>query len=152
MKTQTKHDILIELSSPDFQVTKDFYNTIGFEVVWEEKAKDMNGYLVMKRRDSVLCFFCGNERVFDHPYFKKFPSDTPRGYGLEFSIPVEDIDDFYAHLLSVIDHKYIVQELRSQPWGVKDFRMVDPFGYYFRVNEPTDMIQSLTLGDKSYTG
>jgi lactoylglutathione lyase len=151
MTSQTHHDILIELSVPDFQVAKDFYSQLGFEVVWQEDPKDMNGYLVMRRGDSVLCFFCGNDRVYDHPYFSQFPRDTKRGYGVEFSIPATDIDALYSRLRESLPDGHFVQELRLQPWGIKDFRMVDPFGYYFRVNDPTDMVSTLVLGDKSYS-
>lgn len=32
-------DIIIELSSPDFEITKSFYQKLGFSVVWEEPPK-----------------------------------------------------------------------------------------------------------------
>jgi hypothetical protein len=47
---------------------------LGFAVVWVNDE-----YLVMKRRDSVLFFYAGDERVYSHPYFGKFPKDTKRG-------------------------------------------------------------------------
>jgi len=44
--SQNKHNILIELSVPDFTIAKSFYKIFGFEVAWEEAPKGMNGYLV----------------------------------------------------------------------------------------------------------
>jgi len=26
-----------------------------------------------------------------------------------------------------------------KPWGKKDFRIIDPFGFYLRISEPSDM-------------
>jgi len=147
---QTKHNILIELSVPDFNVAKSFYKIFGFKVAWEEAPKGMNGYLVMKREESVLCFFCGNEQVTNHPYFKKFDPNTKRGFGVEFSIPVDGIEKYWQEVSRQLDAKHIMQPLRLQPWGIKDFRIEDPFGYYFRVNEPTDIISELLLGEKEY--
>jgi len=104
----------------------------------------------MKRKESVLCFFCGNVQVSDHPYFKKFDPNTKRGFGVEFSIPVDDIDEYWQDVSRQIDLKHVMQPLRLQPWGIKDFRIEDPFGYYFRVNEPTDILSELLLGEKVY--
>ena len=151
MSSQTLHDVLIELHVPDFETVKDFYSILGFEVCWKEKPKDMNGYLVLKRNQGVLCFFCGNEEVYKHPYFKKFSKDTVRGYGVELSIPVENIDEYYDDLIKKIPSDQIVEPLKMKPWGNKDFRIIDPFGYYLRINEPQQITEPLILGEKSYS-
>lgn len=146
----TYTDALIELSVTSFAEAKNFYSILGFEKVWEEEAKGMNGYLVMKRENSVLCFFCGNEEVYNHPYFVKFPKTTVRGYGVEISIPVEKIDEFWLEIKDKIPENQVFQELRLQPWGVKDLRLVDPFGYFLRFNEPTNFLNPVLLGDNEY--
>lgn len=151
MNRYTTTNILVELSVNNFQTVKDFYSILDFKTVWEEKPKGMNGYLVMKRLDSILCFFCGNKEVSNHPYFVKFPRTTTKGYGVEISIPVEDIDKFFDKIKNKIPKENIFQELRLQPWGVKDFRLIDPFGYFLRFNEPTDFLTPVTLGDKNYS-
>lgn len=138
-------DVTIELSVPDFKLTKNFYQKLGFKVVWEEPANKMNGYLVMKLNSSIICFFCGNNYVYKHPYFKNFPQDTKRGYGVEISIPIENIDTFYADIKSKIDPKNIFQPLKQQPWGKKDFRIEDPFGYFLRFNEPWNVLEYIPL-------
>lgn len=33
----------------------------------------------------------------------------------------------------------VVEELRKRPWGLKDFRVEDPFGYYLRITERHDI-------------
>ncbi len=138
-------NVTVELSVDDFSLTKSFYSTLKFEVVWEEPADKMNGYLVMKLENSVLCFFCGNEYVYKHPYFRKFPKETKRGYGVEISIPIENIDDYYSDISTKINKKYIFQELKEHPWGKKDFRIEDPFGYFLRFNEPWNVLEYLPL-------
>ena len=138
-------NVTVELSVDDFALSKSFYSALKFEVVWEEPADKMNGYLVMKLGNSILCFFCGNEYVYKHPYFSKFPNDTKRGYGVEISIPIENIDEYYAEISEKIDKKHISQKLKDQPWGKKDFRVEDPFGYFLRFNEPWNVLEYLPL-------
>lgn len=138
-------DTTIELSVDSFQTAKDFYTLLGFQVVWEDPAKDgeQNGYMVMKQNNSILCFFCGNEEIYNHIYFKKFPKTTKRGYGVEISIPTENIDEYYTKISKRIDKKYIYQPLEVKPWGKKDFRIEDPFGYFLRFNEPWNVLEFL---------
>ena len=138
-------DVTIELSVPNFEKAKDFYTKLKFEIVWEEPPKGMNGYMVMKYQDSVLCFFCGNSEVYKHPYFKKFPKNTARGYGVEISIPITNIDKYYQEIIKNIPEKDIFQPLKQQPWGKKDFRIADPFGYFLRFNEPWNVLEYLPL-------
>ena len=136
---------MIELSVPSFEVAKQFYGILGFEVVWEEPPKGMNGYLVIKLNQSILCFFCGNEFVYKHPFFKQFPNDTLRGYGVEISIPITGIDRFYRKVVKKLPEEYLFQPLKEQPWGKKDFRVRDPFGYFLRFNELWNVLEYLPL-------
>lgn len=145
MDNVARTDTTIELSVPSFQLAKDFYIKLGFEIVWEEPPKGMNGYLVMKLGSSILCFFCGNEEVYKHPYFKQFSQNTKRGYGVEISIPIENIDEYYKQIITKISEKDIFQPLKEQPWGKKDFRLEDPFGYFLRFNEPWNVLEYLPL-------
>lgn len=121
---------------PDFDVTKDFYTKLGFEVIWIRQKGDVDDYLVMERDGTILNFWPGNETVWEQPYFKTFPKDTKRGYGVEIVYTVTDISNYCAN---VKDFATIVEELHEQPWGLSDFRFEDPFGFYFRVTEPHDI-------------
>ena len=143
-------DTTIELSVDNFQTAKDFYTKLGFQIVWEDPAIEgqQNGYMVMKIGNSVLCFFCGNKEVYNHIYFKQFPKTTKRGYGVEISIPTENIDEYYNLVVSKIDNKYIYQPLEEKPWGKKDFRVEDPFGYFLRFNEPWNVLTFLPFEQK----
>ncbi len=135
-------NIIMELHVPDFGVARNFYGKLGFEEVWSYPPQDQTGYLVMRRGNSVLAFFCGNEEVYNHSYFKKFSKNTPRGYATELAIYIEDmdLDEYYQQIVVKIRKQNLVQPLMSKPWGSKDFRLVDPFGFYLCIREPTNIL------------
>lgn len=140
MNTPTNNSIQIELHVPDFEKVKDFYGKLGFKVVWERKPEEKKGYLVIKKDDNILCFWPGNENVEKQSYFKSFPSDTKRGFGVEIVIMVTDIDSLYKEAETFCN---IVDILEKQPWGLKDFRIEDPFGFYIRFTEPHNILDEV---------
>jgi catechol 2,3-dioxygenase-like lactoylglutathione lyase family enzyme len=125
-------DVLIELHVPDFEKILVFYPLLGFEVAWSEP-----NYLVLRRGVSVLCFYGGSEEVSEHSYFSKFPKSSPRGYGVEIVLFEEKIESLFEKLKPVVQ---VVSDLQSRHWGVRDFRIADPFGFYIRVSEPYDTV------------
>ncbi len=129
--------VLLELHVPDFQKVKEYYGNLGFDVVWERKPEQLKGYLVMKMEDNILCFWAGNEFVYQQPFFKKFSKNTTRGYGVEITIIVSDIKTYYQ---KIKDTTHVVEPLIRQPWGLWDFRAVDPFGYYLRFTTPFNVL------------
>lgn len=135
----TNNKIQVELHVPDFKVVKDFYCKLGFEVVWLHDEKDAGQYMVMQREGTILNFWPGNEKVWEQEYFKRFPRDTKRGYGVEIVYTVDGIKNYYEEIKSFAN---VVEELKMQPWGRYDFRFEDPFGYYFRVTEPHDILKA----------
>lgn len=131
------NNILLELHVPDFQMVKEFYGKLGFEVVWEREPEAKKGYLVMRRDDNILCFFAGNRHVYEQSYFKRFPRDTKRGYAVEIVIIVGDVQGVYKKAKKLGS---VVDDLKLQPWGLKDFRAEDPFGFYLRFTEPHNIL------------
>ena len=130
---------ILELHVPDFEKVKEFYGKLGFEIVWERKPEGFKGYLVMKKGNSILCFWAGNGEVYNHPYFKNWPKETKRGFGVEVVIFVEDIENYYKEISKFAK---VVEKLTLQPWGDKDFRIEDPFGYYLRFSSPYNTLLS----------
>ena len=56
-----------------------------------------------------------------------------RGIGVEIVLETDSADEvsaMYEHCLSRVAH---IEALRLRPWGLHDFRLVDPDGYYLRV-------------------
>jgi lactoylglutathione lyase len=62
--------------------------------------------------------------------------DAARGIGVEFCLYVNDadLDLYYARALRECKTK--VEPLVLRPWGSRDFRVVDPDGYYVRISAP----------------
>ena len=133
------NDVLVELHVPDFGKAKAFYGKFGFEIVWERLPDADKGYLVMKRGNSVLCFWPGTDFASKHLYFQEFPADTPRGYGVELVVMVENLDELYV---VARDAGAVVEDMKVQPWGLRDFRIIDPFGYYLRLTTPHNILDS----------
>lgn len=121
-KVAANNYLQLELHVPDFGPIKDYYGKLGFEIVWERPAEEDKGYLVMERDSTIICFWPGTEAIYDQTYFKRFPKDTPRGYGVELVIMVDDVESFYAK--------------------VKDFRCADPFGYYLRFTSKHNILDN----------
>lgn len=130
---------MIELHVPSFTITKRFYRDLGFKVVWERRStKREKGYLVMQRGDSILNFYCGDDRVFGQSYFRKFPRSTPRGYATEVVIPIAGIALFYSEVIA--KHRKLIVGRLCTRYSKPDFRMVDPFGFYLRFVERYDWV------------
>jgi lactoylglutathione lyase len=130
-----KTDVLVELHVPDLRAAKAFYRKFKFAVVREETADAGDGYVVMRRGASLLFFWGGTKAVRDHEYFRRFRGPRKRGYGVELVIPVDDLDAAYR---AAVAAKSAVAAPRLRAWGARDFRAVDPFGFYLRFTEPHD--------------
>lgn len=134
-----QNNVLLELHVPDFEKVKEYYGKLGFEIVWERKPEGFKGYLILKMGDNILCFWAGNQHVYEQPYFKRFPKNTKRGYGVEIVIMVDDVERYYSKVKGFAN---VVEELILQPWGLKDFRVEDPFGYYLRITTKHDILDN----------
>jgi lactoylglutathione lyase len=129
-------DVYIELHVPDFKRVIGFYSRLGFKLLWQTED-----YLVMKRNRSVLNFYGGSEKVYSHSYFGRFKKTTRRGYGVEIIIPVDRVEQFYNSVRKFVK---VVQPLELKKWGRRDFRIVDPFGFYLRITERYEWVGRLS--------
>jgi uncharacterized glyoxalase superfamily protein PhnB len=133
-------DVYIELHVPDFKRAIEFYSRLGFKLMWLTED-----YLVMKRKRSVLNFYGGSQKVYSHSYFGRFKKTTKCGYGVEIIIPVDRAERVYN---SVRKFAKIVQPLQLKKWGRRDFRIVDPFGFYLRITERYEWVRKLDTRQK----
>jgi lactoylglutathione lyase len=70
-------------------------------------------------------------------YFGREISTHRRGLGVEIVLEVEDVDGWYDRL-AASGHP-ILEPLQERPWGLRDFRISDPDGYYLRItSRPTE--------------
>lgn len=137
MTLRTAGATLVELHVPDLALAKRFYGRLGFRVARHESPVDDDGYLVLRRGDALLCFWGGTPAVRRHPYFGRFGRTAKRGYGVEIVVPVSDVRRLYAVARGA---RCVVEELQLRPWGARDFRIEDPFGFYIRITERHDVL------------
>jgi predicted enzyme related to lactoylglutathione lyase len=58
----------------------------------------------------------------------------PRGVGVEIVVEVDDVDRAYALASREAERNGgQIEPISEQPWGARDFRLIDPDGYYVRV-------------------
>ncbi|PIR87273.1 MAG: hypothetical protein COU11_01235 [Candidatus Harrisonbacteria bacterium CG10_big_fil_rev_8_21_14_0_10_49_15] len=145
MTSPVRNNLVVELHVPDFAPIRGFYGKLGFEIISEKlKTVEHPGYLVMQLKgdigNTIINFYGDDERVFNQSYFKQFPRDTIRGYAIEMTIPVADVDAIYKLAIEKLT-KHVVkplQETKDEKWTWRDFRMADPYGYYIRITELLD--------------
>ena len=64
---------------------------------------------------------------------------------MEIIIPVDQVERFYK---SVKKFAKIVQPLQLKKWGRRDFRIVDPFGFYLRITERYEWVRKLNASQR----
>lgn len=149
MKKPIQNNLIIELHIPDLNLAKKFYLKLGFEITMDDSPNEKElGYLTMTRKDTLgntmLNFYGGDERIFNQSFFKQFSKDTKRGYAIEVTIVVDNIDKLYKTVKENLKDNIVreLTELEDHGHKWKDFRMVDPFGFYLRFTELIDWGQN----------
>lgn len=139
------NNLVLELHVPDFNLAKEFYSKLGFETVLEDAiTENYLGYLTLVRKDplgqTMLNFYGGDDRVYNQSHFKKFPQATERGYAVEITIPVSNIESVYQAFKQSASEKIVreLQEMKDNHVTWRDFRITDPFGFYVRITELVD--------------
>lgn len=116
----------LELFVDDLVASLDFYTRVlGFAA--DEQHAD--GYLPLTRGTVYIAL---NRRAVlpeDHPIYIS-AQDRPGG-GIEIVLEEDDLMAMYEHVKSV--GWPLSADLMQQSWGLMDFRVLDPDGYYWRV-------------------
>jgi len=102
-----------------------YVDVLAFGVVRDERRADPP-YLAM-RRGEVHLGAVGRPPVAD-PEARRPPT------GVELVLEVDDVDAERARISAT--GWPISEDLTLQPWGLWDFRLMDPDGYYWRITEP----------------
>jgi len=135
-----RNNMLLELHVPNFQTVIDFYTMLGFSVIDEEPPSDNKcGYLELQSTDALLGdthlnFYGGINKVSEHRFFAQFETKTPRGYGVEITLPVSNLEERFTNIQANLPDS-IIEPITMRSWGKRDFRILDPFGYYLRFSE-----------------
>jgi lactoylglutathione lyase len=116
----------LELFVVDLPASIDFYNRI-LEFTLGEQHSD--GYTPLTNGNVYLALNLRSTLPDDHPI--QAVADERLGRGIEIVLEVDDVAAMYEHVL--LQNWPMSDELRQRPWGLTDFRVVDPDGYYLRI-------------------
>ena len=101
-----------------------FYEKLGFELLLQKEDK----YATMIRGDFVMSIspVKASESLTTYRQFKLPP------YGVEIVLYTDRVKELRAELMQ---QGLTATEIVLQPWGLHDFRLTDPDGYYIRMSE-----------------
>ena len=118
----------IELFVDDLDTSIGFYAALGFAV--ERREHD---YASLRWGDAVI----GLGPIAKLPPSGPGPGFTRerlagvRGAGTEIVLEVDDLDVALAAVHAA--GRALAEEPTDRPWGLRDFRLTDPDGYYLRI-------------------
>ncbi len=115
----------LELFVADVAASIEFYRrALNFQVVGETSEQ----YTMLSNGEAIISI---NKREALGPHHPLRAANGERaGLGVEIVLSVEDVEGFYDGARTC---GHPVSELALQPWGLRDFRIADPDGYYIRV-------------------
>jgi lactoylglutathione lyase len=111
-----------EIFPADLDATVDFYQRVlGFQLT--DDRRDQDDYVALRR--GAVRVGAVREAVPDEPAARRPPT------GVEL---VLEVDDVAAERHRVVAAGWpLDDDLRDQSWGLRDFRILDPDGYYLRI-------------------
>jgi uncharacterized glyoxalase superfamily protein PhnB len=120
--------VRFELFVKDTHASADFYTRIlGFQCDTDA------GPYIQARSGSVHIGICDQANLPESHHFSPQALQGRKGVGTEIVLEVENLDAYYER---VTKSGYAIREaLAKRPWGLRDFRLVDPDGYYLRITE-----------------
>lgn len=115
----------LELFVSDVERSAAFYaSVLGFA-----RESESDGYVALRRGVAVIGIGGASELPPSHPL--RAQDGGRNGAGVEIVLEVADVDASYA---AVIDAGWpVLGPVKRRPWGARDFRLLDPDGYYVRV-------------------
>jgi len=116
----------LELFVPDVAPATDFFiSVLGFEKLESGQAE----YVVLVLGNVRIALAPVANLPAGHPL--RPAGNAPTGLGVEIVIEVDDVAAAYER--AVRSGEAIESQLRTRPWGLRDFRVLAPGGYYVRV-------------------
>jgi lactoylglutathione lyase len=131
---QTPGHVFVELYVEDMEYyLRLVRDVLGFAVVRAEEGwaelRSSHGTIILNRHDDPEP---------GHP-FEHFAGVARRGFGVEIGIVCEsrqDLSDKWARAKGI--DGCLVTDIVDQEWGMTDFRILTPQGYYLRVTTPRE--------------
>jgi lactoylglutathione lyase len=118
----------LELFVEDMETTIDYYvRVLGFEVA----RRETGDYASLRNGEVVLGIAPISKLPGEGGYFTREIASLRRGLGVEIVLEVEDVDAWHRRV--VASGHTVFEPPQERPWGLRDFRVVDPDGYYLRL-------------------
>lgn len=119
-------NLRLELFVESMEKSVEFYNRVLKFDVPEEINKS---YIPVRKGNVVLGLGEMKNLPENHPL--KVSREQKIGLGVEIVLEVENVKEIYDKVVAI---EYPIQtELTKRPWGLEDFRIIDPDGYYIRI-------------------
>ena len=116
----------LELFTRDMTSALDFYRRVlGFE----PRTERPGGYTPLVRGSARIALNLQSELEPGHPL--RAVGGERAGLGVEIVLEVDDVEEMHRHVVATGWPRSA--ELQRRPWGLTDFRVLDPDGYYWRV-------------------
>jgi uncharacterized glyoxalase superfamily protein PhnB len=123
-------NLRLELFVRELAGSLDFYRRVlGFK----RESDQPGSYAPLARGSARMALNLLLDLDQGHP-IRRAAHERP-GLGVEIVLEVDDIEAVYQHVVAEAWPRSA--ELQRRPWGLMDFRVLDPDGYYWRVTSRT---------------
>jgi lactoylglutathione lyase len=122
---ESKMTMRLELFVNDLPESIGFYHRVLRFEIGDGQA---DGYTPVTNGEVQLGLNLRSNLPDDHPVQSK--ENERLGQGIEIVFEVDDIDEIYEYISA--QNWPLANKLQRQPWGLTDFRVLDPDGYYLR--------------------
>lgn len=119
-------DLHVEFFVEDLERSRDFYTRVlGFSLVRQKE----DGFTELRRGRATIAL---NSQLILKSGHPARPATNERvGKGVEIVLIAEDLGAFYDEVLT--SQWPLSTPMTNQPWGMTDFRITDPDGFYIRI-------------------
>ena len=121
MGTMDAIEIKAFVPAKDFELSKRFYQDLGFTLAWSS--------------DELAYLSHGNTSFLLHDFYREELANN-----FMMHLLVADVEEWWGHVQNgQLAEKYQVRLVppQDQPWGMRDFVIIDPSGVLWRIGQNT---------------
>ena len=118
MRDLTAVEIKAFVPAKDFELSKRFYQDLGFTVAWS--SEDL-AYIRHGHTSFLL---------------QRFQEDAPDNFMMH--LLVQDVDSWWSHVQDqdiVAKYGVMIEPVSDKPWGLRDFAISDPSYVLWRIGQ-----------------
>lgn len=132
-RTAAAAGLRAELFVDQPMTTVAFYERfLGFHL-----EREGDGYWSLRNGAVTIGIGAAEDLDADHHFLRPGATDSARGVGVELvlELPSADtVDAMHERIRSAVATAGgRVEPISDRPWGLRDFRVIDPDGYYIRI-------------------